>query len=262
MALPIYQIDAFTQKRFSGNPAAVVPLQSWLSDEQMLNIAAENNLAETAFIVPAESEADFELKWFTPALEIDLCGHATLATAFTLFEHLNFVGEEIRFSTRSGLLVVRRDGDALTMDFPARAPEDKPLPKEVLSALGLESVRYSGLSRDWLIEVEDEATVANLDFDCSELAKATKTAVIITARGEHCDFVSRFFAPEFGVDEDPVTGSAHCTLTPYWAEVLGKTELQARQISHRGGDLHCRLEGNRVFMTGHAVTYLVGSIEI
>lgn len=262
MALPIYQIDAFTQQKFGGNPAAVVPLQSWLSDEQMLNIAAENNLAETAFIVPAKTGADFELKWFTPTIEIDLCGHATLAAAFTLFEHLNFIGEEIRFSTLSGLLTVRKNGDCLTMDFPARAPEDKPLPTEVLSALGFESVRYSGLSRDWLIEVDNESTVANLDFECSELAKATKTAVIITARGDNCDFVSRFFAPEFGVDEDPVTGSAHCTLTPYWANVLDKTELEARQISSRGGELQCRLEGDRVFISGHAVTYLVGSIEI
>ncbi|MGH1372049.1 MAG: PhzF family phenazine biosynthesis protein [Cellvibrionaceae bacterium] len=262
MALPIYQIDAFTQKRFGGNPAAVVPLQSWLSDEQMLNIAAENNLAETAFIVPAKTGADFELKWFTPEVEIDLCGHATLAAAFTLFEHLNFVGEQVSFSTRSGILKVAKDGDALTMDFPTRAPEDKPLPVDILDALGLKSVRYSGLSRDWLIVLDNEQAVANLEFECSELAKATNTAVIVTAKGDHCDFVSRFFAPHFGVDEDPVTGSAHCTLIPYWAGVLDKTELKARQISRRGGDLHCRLEQERVFITGHAVTYLVGAIEI
>ncbi len=262
MAIPMYQIDAFTQQRFAGNPAAVVPLQSWLSDEQMLNIAAENNLAETAFIVPAKTAADFELKWFTPTIEIDLCGHATLAAAFTLFEHLNFAADQISFSTRSGILTVAKSGSALTMDFPARPPQDTALPRAILDALGIQSVNYSGLSRDWLIVLDNERSVANLNFEFSELAKATDTAIIVTAKGDQCDFVSRFFAPHFGVDEDPVTGSAHCTLAPYWAGVLDKTELNARQISHRGGDLQCKLEGNRVYITGHAVTYMVGSIEI
>jgi len=262
MTLPIYQIDAFTHQRFSGNPAAVVPLQQWLSDTQMLNIAAENNLAETAFIVPAKDKVDFELRWFTPAVEIDLCGHATLAAAYTLFQHLGFNGRQVSFSTRSGVLMVSQEGDRLTMDFPARAPEKKPVPIEILQALGIDSVQYSGLSRDWLLELNDEQSVADLNPDFSQLKRVSDQAVIVTARGEQYDFVSRFFAPGFGVDEDPVTGSAHCTLTPYWAEVLGKPELQARQISSRGGDLTCRLDEDRVFMTGHATTYLIGSIEI
>lgn len=262
MALPIYQIDAFTHQRFSGNPAAVVPLQEWLSDTQMLNIAAENNLAETAFIVPAKGEVDFELRWFTPTVEIDLCGHATLAAAYTLFRHLNFNAEKVSFSTRSGVLLVSREGDQLTMDFPARAPEKKPVPSDILEALGIESVQYSGLSRDWLLQVDNEQSVANLNPDFSQLKKVSDQAIIVTARGQQHDFVSRFFAPGYGVDEDPVTGSAHCTLTPFWAEVLDKSELQARQISSRGGDLTCRLDKDRVFMTGHAITYLIGSIEI
>ncbi len=262
MTLPIYQIDAFTQQVFGGNPAAVVPLQSWLSDEAMLAIAAENNLAETAFFIPSQGDSDYQLRWFTPANEIDLCGHATLATAFTLFEHLNFNRPQVSFATQSGELVVSRDGDRLKMDFPSRPPSATPLVDGVLEALGLSEVVFSGLSRDWLIEVDNEETVAQLKPDFSALAKATDKAVIVTARGQKQDFVSRFFAPNFGVAEDPVTGSAHCTLVPYWADRLDKNLLEARQISTRGGDLYCELVGNRVFMSGYARSYLVGSISL
>jgi len=262
MTLPIYQIDAFTQKVFGGNPAAVVPLQAWLSDETMLAIAAENNLAETAYFIPSSGASDYELRWFTPGNEIDLCGHATLATAFTLFEHLNFNRSQVSFATQSGELVVSRDGDRLTMDFPSRPAPATPLVEGMLEALGLTSIAFSGLSRDWLIEVDDEDTVAQLKPDFSALAKATDKAVIVTARGQKHDFVSRFFAPNFGVPEDPVTGSAHCTLVPYWAEQLEKSALEARQISARGGDLYCELKGDRVFMSGYARSYLTGYLSV
>ena len=260
MPLPIYQIDAFTQQYFAGNPAAVVPLHGWLKDDVMLNIAAENNLAETAFFTPADGDADFELRWFTPTYEIDLCGHATLAAAYVLFEHLNFQKPSVLFSTQSGLLKVSRQGEQLTLDFPARPPEETPVAKELLQALGLERVVYAGLSRDWLLEIDSEEQLRQLQVDISQLSKVSDKAVIITAAGQQKDFVSRFFAPNFGVAEDPVTGSAHCTLVPYWADKLDKSQLEARQISQRGGDLSCRLEGDRVFMSGHATTYLVGSI--
>ncbi|MAZ86029.1 MAG: isomerase [Cellvibrionaceae bacterium] len=262
MTLPIYQIDAFTQQVFGGNPAAVVPLQAWLDDEAMLAIAAENNLAETAFFVPSSGESDYELRWFTPGNEIDLCGHATLATAFTLFEHLNFDRPQVSFATQSGELVVSRDGDRLTMDFPSRPAAATPLTDGILEALGLTAIVFSGLSRDWLIEVDDEDTVAQLKPDFSALAKATDKAVIVTARGQQQDFVSRFFAPHFAVPEDPVTGSAHCTLVPYWADQLDKTLLEARQISARGGDLYCELAGDRVFISGYARSYLVGYLSV
>ncbi len=262
MTLPIYQIDAFTQQVFGGNPAAVVPLQSWLSDEAMLAIAAENNLAETAFFVPSTGDSDYQLRWFTPVNEVDLCGHATLATAYTLFEHLNFNRPQVSFATQSGELIVSRDGDRLKMDFPSRPPVATPVADGMLEALGLTDIVFSGQSRDWLIEVDSEETVAQLQPDFSTLATATEKAVIVTARGQQQDFVSRFFAPTFGVPEDPVTGSAHCTLVPYWADRLDKSQLEARQISARGGDLYCQLVGNRVFISGYARSYLVGYLSV
>lgn len=271
MKLPIYQIDAFTGERFKGNPAAVVPLTKWLSDEQLLNIAAENNLSETAFYIAAqegdvnpEGECfDFDLRWFTPGHEVDLCGHATLATAHALFECLKVEGASIRFNTRSGILTVTKEGDWLTMDLPARPAATQPVSDEILQALGLTSVSFSGKSqRDWLLVVDSEAIVANLKPNLHLLANASADPVIVTAKGDHCDFVSRFFAPGLGVDEDPVTGSAHCTLTPYWAAALDRHSLSARQISARAGDVQCRLEDDRVYLTGQAVCYLEGFIEV
>lgn len=258
---PLYQIDAFTHERFKGNPAAVVPLTQPCSDELMLNIAAENNLSETAFLLPADDDcADYRLRWFTPQHEVDLCGHATLAAAFVLFEHLQFNGSQIRFSTQSGLLTVNKNNQLLTLDFPSRPATTEPLAQGILDALGISSVQYCAKSRDWLLVLDSQAQVANLKPDFKALALASEAAVIVTAPGDKCDFVSRFFAPALGIDEDPVTGSAHCTLTPYWAKVLGKALLSAQQVSARGGDLQCRLEGDRVFIEGAAVTYLKGEI--
>lgn len=275
MKLPIYQIDAFTRERFKGNPAAVVPLTDWLSDAQLLNIAAENNLSETAFYVPAQAGKvdehgegfDFELRWFTPTHEVDLCGHATLAAAYALFNNLdeaNTINDPvIRFHSRSGILTVQKSGDGLTMNFPARPAVPQPVSEEILQALGVESVSFSGKSpRDWLLVVDSEATVAGLKPNLHLLASASDSPVIVSAKDDHCDFVSRFFAPGLGVDEDPVTGSAHCTLTPYWAETLQRQDLSARQISARGGEVQCQLEGDRVSLTGQAVCYLQGSIEV
>ncbi|WP_439134659.1 PhzF family phenazine biosynthesis protein [Pseudomaricurvus sp.] len=277
MKLPIYQIDAFTGRLFKGNPAAVVPLTDWLDDNQLLNIAAENNLSETAFYVPAQTGEvdkdgaafDFHLRWFTPTHEVDLCGHATLAAAHALFDGLDSANPctstVIRFRSRSGILTVTKEAEGLTLNFPARPAVPQPVPEEMLQALGLESVLFSGKSpRDWLLIVDNEATVANLKPNLHLLANASDAPVIVSAQGDACDFVSRFFAPRLGVDEDPVTGSAHCTLTPYWAEALDRNILSARQISARGGDLLCRLEGEqgvRVSLTGQAVTYLEGSIR-
>lgn len=275
MKLPIYQIDAFTRERFKGNPAAVVPLTNWLSDAQLLHIAAENNLSETAFYVPANTGSvddqgesfDFELRWFTPTHEVDLCGHATLAAAYVLFnkfDDANTITEPaIRFHSRSGILTVEQSGDSLTMNFPSRPAVPQPVTADILQALGLESVSFSGKSpRDWLLVVDSEAAVARLKPNLHLLAAASDSPVIVSAPGEQCDFVSRFFAPGLGVDEDPVTGSAHCTLTPYWAEALERKDLSAWQISARSGEVQCQLEGDRVSLTGQAVCYLQGSIDI
>lgn len=269
MTYPIYQVDAFTSNLFQGNPAAVMPLQAWLSDETLQAIAAENNLAETAYFVPFdgaekgtgnEGEADFQLRWFTPGKEMDLCGHATLASAYVIFFQLGWQGEHIRFSTLSGTLVVSRSAQGLTMDFPSRPPVQAEPSKELVEALGIEGPLYAGYARDWLIELESEAAVKAVNPDFGALSKYSQRAVIVTAKGDNIDFVSRFFAPEYGVDEDPVTGSAHCTLVPYWAEKLGKPELHARQISTRGGELFCQLEDNRVFMSGQCVMFLKGEV--
>ncbi|GAB3104504.1 PhzF family phenazine biosynthesis protein [Aestuariicella hydrocarbonica] len=273
MKLPLYQIDAFTTERFKGNPAAVVPLTEWLSDEQLQHIAAENNLSETAFFVPltatasketgnTDADFDFHLRWFTPTHEVDLCGHATLAAAFTLFEHLGFTGEQVRFKSLGGPLTVTRDEQQLRLDFPSRPPQPIPVPGAILQALGVDSVQFSGRSRDWLLVLDSEQTVANLTPNWYALAQAAQHPVIVTAKGERCDFVSRFFAPSLGINEDPVTGSAHCTLTPYWAGALNRTQLSARQISARGGELTCVLEGERVYLCGQGVTYLTGEIFI
>ncbi len=262
MNYPIYQVDAFTEARFGGNPAAVMPLEEWLADDIMQSLAMENNLAETAFFVADEGEEDFRLRWFTPNNEIDLCGHATLASAYVIFNELQWPKDEVSFITQSGRLVVTRSDLGLTMNFPSRPPQAADVPQGLLNALGVTQVLYSGYARDWLVELESEAAVQALTPDFAEFMKHSDRALIACAKGDKVDFVSRFFAPEYGVDEDPVTGSAHCTSVPYWAEKLGKNTLQAKQISARGGDLFCQLDGERVFMSGHCVLFMKGEVHL
>ena len=263
MRLPLFQIDAFAERVFQGNPAAVCPLEAWLPEALTQAIAAENNLSETAFCVP-EGEG-YGLRWFTPLKEIDLCGHATLATAHVLFEHLGFAGAEIVFSTRSGALRVTRAGDRLAMDFPAKAVEPCAAPGALIEGLGRAPLKVYG-GRDYLAVFADAAEVRALRPDPRRLAELDRHGVIVTAPGGaedgDVDFVSRFFVPKFGVDEDPVTGSAHCSLTPFWAARLGKATLEARQVSRRGGRLQCTLAGERVILRGRAVTYMAATIEV
>lgn len=259
MNLEIYQVDAFTTKSFGGNPAAIVPLDKWLPDETMQNIALENNLSETAFFV--RNGDVYELRWFTPTFEIDLCGHATLASAFVIFDVLGTSEKILRFQTKSGTLSVEKDNDSLVLDFPARPATKCEVPAGLIEAIGKEPKEILK-ARDYLMVYETEDEVREINPNFAELLKVPTHAVIITARGTDCDFVSRFFAPEVGVFEDPVTGSAHCTLIPYWAEVLSKTELFARQVSARGGELFCKLDGDRVKIGGHATLYLKGEIYV
>ncbi|MCK0152914.1 PhzF family phenazine biosynthesis protein [Alcanivorax sp. S6407] len=255
--MKLYQVDAFTSSLFGGNPAAVVPLDEWLDDSLLQNIALENNLSETAFIVP--DEQGYALRWFTPTVEVDLCGHATLAAAWVVFNALGFPGERVRFSSASGPLFVSRDGNRLTMDFPARPGKPIVDLQPLQTALGVE-ISAALQSRDTLVVLDSAEQVREFQPDLHAIAQLDTFAVMITARGEDCDFVSRFFAPAKGVPEDPVTGSAHCTLVPYWAEQLGKTQLHARQVSARGGELFCSLDGDRVSLSGEARCYLKGEI--
>ncbi|MEM8562605.1 MAG: PhzF family phenazine biosynthesis protein [Pseudomonadota bacterium] len=261
MKLPIYQVDAFTRSVFAGNPAAVMPLERWVQDELLQKIAMENNLSETAFFVPKNDE--FELRWFTPMSEVRLCGHATLAAAHTLFEDLAYEGDEIRFQTHSGMLRVSRDESLLTLDFPPTPCQPIDVDLNVCSALGAtasEALIPSESPRDLLYVYEFEEDITRLKPDFAALKAATELCVIVTAPGNDCDFVSRFFAPRFGIDEDPVTGSAHCALVPYWSKRLNTRELRARQLSERGGELACRFENGRVFMAGTAVTFMRGHV--
>ncbi|MBP2290940.1 PhzF family phenazine biosynthesis protein [Azospirillum rugosum] len=268
MRLPIYQVDAFADAVFTGNPAAVVPLESWLPDETLQAIAMENNLAETAYFVRSgegRSGDGYDLRWFTPTVEVDLCGHATLASAFVIATILEPGRERIDFTTRqAGVLTVTRSGDLYTLDFPCRPPE--PLaeaPAGLLEALGGPKPVALLKSRDVLVVYEDAAAVSSLAPDMAALAKIEGFAVNVTAPGSGgVDFVSRFFAPGQGIPEDPVTGSAHCTLIPYWAARLGKDRLEARQISARGGALSCELAGDRVKIGGRGVLFLEGAIHI
>ena len=259
MKLEIYQVDAFTKKIFGGNPAAICPLDEWLDAELMQKIALENNLSETAFFVRREDF--YELRWFTPTFEIDLCGHATLASAYVLFNLLGETADILKFETKSGLLTVEKQDDLLVLDFPARPAVECEAPEGLVEAIGKQPKEILK-SRDYLMVYESEDEVLALNPDFAGLLKIDAHAVIVTAKGERSDFVSRFFAPEVGVFEDPVTGSAHCTLIPYWAGKLGKTELFARQISARGGELFCELRGDRVKIGGHATLYLKGEIFV
>ncbi len=262
MSIPIYQIDAFTGAIFAGNPAAVCPLDDWLEDEQMQRIAAENNLSETAFLV-ANGDG-YNLRWFTPTMEVALCGHATLASAYVVFHSLKPDADKVAFQTLSGELIVTRDGDHLTMDFPSIPPQPMAPRLDVQSALGgAVPAEWHRLSR--IHAADFYLVVYHAVEDIEKLRpdfKAMNANVIVTAKGFGVDFVSRYFAPASGIDEDPVTGSAHCSLTPYWAEKLGKTKLTARQISARGGDLVCELRGDRVFLTGECVPYMQGTLHI
>lgn len=235
------------------------PLENWLDNERMQAIAAENNLSETAFFVRVGDS--YDLRWFTPAREVDLCGHATLASAFVIFEYLDRDAELVRFQTRSGELRVRRNGRLLAMDFPARPPRPCEPHAALERALG-KAPRELYLARDYMAVYDSEDDVRKLAPDLHALAQIDSFATIVTAPGRQADFVSRFFAPRSGVPEDPVTGSAHCTLVPYWTNRLGKTSFHALQVSPRGGELWCELQGDRVSISGHAVLYLEGSIFV
>ncbi len=261
MKLPIYQVDAFTDKLFSGNPAAICPLKDWLHEPVMQKIAAENNLAETAFFAPEGS--GYKIRWFTPVHEIDLCGHATLASAHILFTELGYGEDSISFHTlKAGTLTVSREGDLYVLNFPSRIPEYNVAPPELISALGGKQPKEVLKSRDYFLVYETEEDVASIKPDFSALSKIDTMGTIVTAKGNNSDFVSRMFAPAAGINEDPVTGSAHCNLIPYWAQKLGKTKLHAYQISERGGELWCELQDDRVLMAGKAITYLKGEIFV
>lgn len=255
----IYQVDAFTSHLFGGNPAAVCILDSWLDAEVMQDIAAENNLSETAFIV--QSHSGYDLRWFTPTIEVDLCGHATLAAGYVVLHLLGLNIDSVSFETVSGTLTVRRDGEWLSMDFPSRAPTLVPAIEALSDALG-KAPSEVHMSRDILALYDDEATVQALSPDFVKLAALEEgLGVVATAQGDTVDFVSRFFAPKAGIAEDPVTGSAHCTLVPFWSERLGKLQLQARQISERGGELLCEHRGDRVIIKGQCRLFLKGTFE-
>lgn len=259
MQLPLYQVDAFASEPFEGNPAAVCPLEDWVEDEILQKIAMENNLSETAFFV---AEKDFyRLRWFTPTTEVDLCGHATLASAHVLFEHLDHTENEVRFECASGTLTVRRDEDRLVMNFPAAKLHKAEIPDFLEQAIGVPARElYRGT--DYLYVVENTEQVRSVDPDIRLLEKADVRGIIVTAPGKDYDFVSRFFAPAVGVDEDPVTGSAHTMLTPYWSDRLNQLELRGRQVSRRGGTVFCKMMGDRVELGGTACTFIEGTIRL
>jgi|SRR5271165_20093 len=259
MKIPIYQVDAFSNHTFAGNPAAVCPLNQWLPDQTLQAIAAENNLPETAFFV--RSGDHYELRWFTPAVEVDLCGHATLASGWVLFHELHEPGERITFQTKSGSLTVAKRGELLALNFPARPPAPVQAHPGLVEALGGKPEIVLA-ARDYLVVYPHASDVKTLQPDMVGLSKVDKFAVIVTAPGETCDFVSRFFAPAQGIPEDPVTGSAHCTLIPYWAKRLNKDVLHARQLSKRGGELYCQMLGDRVEIAGRSVLFLKGEISL
>jgi PhzF family phenazine biosynthesis protein len=260
MKLPIFQADAFADGLFKGNPAAVVPLTVWLADETMQQIALENNLSETAFFIP-EGE-HFHIRWFTPKAEVSLCGHATLATAHVLFTEMNFEGEKIEFNSKSGMLTVRKTEEKLQLNFPADFTQTVEAIPAFSEAFGVHPLATYKGKTDYLLLFESEEIIREITPDFQLLIQTKARGIIVTAKGNEVDFVSRFFAPSVGVNEDPVTGSAHTTLVPFWAKKLGKAELRALQLSERGGQLWCTLSGDRVLIAGKAVTYLRGEIEV
>ena len=262
MRLDIFQVDAFTSKPFGGNPAAVVPLGEWLPDETMLAIAAENNLAETAFFV--KNGGQYNIRWFTPKIEVNLCGHATLASAYVIFECLKLETETINFqSHRSGPLGVTKDGDKLVLNFPAYPMTEIEQSDVLADAIGVVPVKiWESQSNMVILRLESETQVRELTPDINGLLSVDYDEIIVTAKGDTCDFASRMFAPRIGIPEDPVTGAIHCSLIPYWAEELGKDTLFARQVSARGGELFCELAGDRVRIGGNATLYLKGEIYV
>ncbi len=279
MKLELYQVDAFADKLFSGNPAAVIPLKKWIPDDLMQLLAMENNLSETVFFVPSkDKDADYDIRWFTPGVEINLCGHATLACAYVIFEIIKEKKKKIVFNSKSGLLTVRKDAQSPPlgrfrghMNFPSWKPERMDAyPPELLASLGNPEIAGVYKSRDYLVELLNEEAVRKCQPDFTLMRKAGEK-VIITAPGkvsdtskssEPYDFVSRFFAPTAGVDEDPVTGSAHSQLIPFWSYKLGKDKMRAKQLSKRGGDIYCEQKGDRVIIGGECVFYMKGVIEI
>lgn len=259
MKLQLYQIDAFTDKIFSGNPACVVPLTSWLPDEMLLKIAKENAVAETAFFI--DNGDEIHLRWFTPEIEMDLCGHATLATAHCLHEILKYPKNVIVFTTASGKLSVRIEDDFYHMDFPSRMPQPAELPEIISQSLNIQPKEVLK-SRDYVLVYEHEADIKNITINRQffDQINLDPGGVIVTAKGSDCDFVSRFFTPQASILEDPVTGSAYCTLIPFWSDRLGKTLLSAKQLSERSGNIQCANKGERVIVSGQAKTYAIGHI--
>jgi PhzF family phenazine biosynthesis protein len=259
MKIDLYQVDAFTDKIFGGNPACVVPLLEWLPDDVLLNIARENAVAETAFFIMTGDS--IQLRWFTPEIEIDLCGHATLATAHVLKKILNQQTNSFIFSTRSGELTVTVEGDLYSLNFPARMPVIASLPPLISDALNIQPKQVLK-SRDYVLVYDSEEDVKNIHINRAvfDQINLDPGGVIVTAKGNDCDFVSRFFTPQASILEDPVTGSAHCSLIPYWTNALGKNELYAKQLSERGGTLYCKNNGDRVIISGYAITFFAGSI--
>lgn len=258
----IFQIDAFTERVFHGNPAAIVPLESWLDDQVMQGIATENNQAETAFLMPVDARMGrYHIRWFTPATEIDLCGHATLAAGHVLWKHLDCQADTITFDSQSGPLTVERRDGVYVMDFPSRPGRKLPVTADIVAALGrLPSELYK--ARDYMAVFENKRDVHELKPDMQALAKLDALGFIVTAPGAKHDFVCRFFAPRAGIPEDPVTGSAHCTLAPYWVTRLNRSQVSSHQVSRRGGVLSCRVEGDRVKIAGKCVDYLQGTIAV
>ena len=261
MSQKIYQIDAFADVLFSGNPAAVCPLDNWLDADIMQKIAAENNLAETAFTVPVEN--GFEIRWFTPTVEVDLCGHATLASAFVLINFEGFTDDKINFfSKNSGTLTVTKNGDLFTLNFPSDSLQKIENLSQFKNCFAHQPIEAYQGKTDYLLIFENENQIVNIKPNFSEIAKINARGIIVSSKSENYDFVSRFFGPNCGVNEDPVTGSAHTTLTPFWTEKLGKTKLKAKQISKRGGVLECELKNDRILISGKCKTYLKGEIFI
>ncbi|EKQ56976.1 MULTISPECIES: PhzF family phenazine biosynthesis protein [unclassified Clostridium] len=259
MIIPMYQVDAFTEEIFKGNPAAICVLEEWIDEKLMQDIANENNLSETAFCVIKNDLC--ELRWFTPEEEIDLCGHGTLATAYVIFEILNYPKNTVKFQTKSGILTVEKDGENMIMEFPKREGTKTEITHQLIKGLGKEPKEVY-ISRDIMVVYDNEKDIRDLKPDLEELKLIDAFGIIVTAKGESSDFVSRYFAPSCGIPEDPVTGSAHCTLVPYWSKVLGKNKMIAHQLSTRGGVLNCENAGDKVKISGKARLFFKGDIYI
>lgn len=260
--VPVFQIDAFTRRLFGGNPAALVPLKSWLPDDQLLSIAAENNLSETVYLVRSDNDTttDFAMRWFTPSHEVELCGHATLATAWWLFQHGEWARDSVTFDTLSGVLSARRAGDQVEIDLPSRPSQADDSALDTLTAALGQAPSHLRRGANWIAVFDDETSIREMRPDFRSLASLHPLGVIVTAPGDDADIVSRYFAPSFGIDEDPVTGSAHADLAPYWSARLGKTQLQAQQLSQRGGEIDLELSGERVLLRGDCCLFLRGEI--